>query len=258
MGYIEELLGDQPPRGRRADAPREPDSSEPAPPAIQAAFEGVRKAVEGACKAVLDLRAQEGRELADQYQRLQREYLASADAREHALAERIADLEAASSGAGDESWESTAVVEELRSALQAAISERDAEQARVDESTVAHQLALAQLATAEAHVQAAHTRVSAQAADIGRLTRERDDLADTATRAAHMGLENVALHERVAVLSEQVTCFERLIRDMEDRHQQEREHLRAHYEQELKEARRQRPVALLGAPFPRDDRGERG
>lgn len=258
MGYIEQLHGDQPPRGRRADAPSQPDSSEPAPPAIQAAFDGVRKALEGACKAVLDLRAQEGRELADQYQRLQREYLGSADARERALAERIADLEKASSGAGDESWKNAAVVEELRSALQAAISERDAERASVDKLTVAHRLALAQLATAEAHVQAAHTRVSAQAADIGRLTQERDDLADAVKQAAEMGLENAALHERAAALSEQVTCFDKLVRDMEYRHQQERESLREHYEHKLKEAYRQRSVGLLGAPLSLDDRGERG
>ena len=98
QGHIEEIEDDQPPRGHRADTGRQPDSSEPAPLVIQTAFDGVRKAVEGALNSVLELRAKEGLELADRYQRLQREYLASADAREQALAERIADLEKASRG----------------------------------------------------------------------------------------------------------------------------------------------------------------
>lgn len=253
MKHIEALENDQPPRNRRTEAPRQSDSSEPAPPAIEAAFDAVRKALDGACKVVLDLRSQEGRELAEQHQRLRRELLASAEAREQALAERIADLEAASSAAGEESWDNATAMDELRTALEAAISERDAEKVRADQATTAHQLALAQLATAEAHVQAAHIRSSAQAVDIGRLTQERDDLIETAKRAAELGLENAALRER----ADQAARLETMIADLHAGHAQEREAMRAAYEAALAEER-QRRFGWLGVPVREGDKGERG
>lgn len=251
MRLIEELEDDQPPRGRRAQPPR-PDSSEPVPPAIETAFDAVRKAVDGARKAILDLRSQEGRELTEQYQRLQREQLASADAREQALAERIADLEVASSAAGEESWDNAAALEELRTALQAATSECDAEKLRADQATTAYELALARLAAAEAQVQAGEVRSGVQAAEIVRLTQERDDLVDTATQAAELGLENAALRER----ADQAARLETMIALMDARHAQEREAMRATYEAALAEER-QRRLGWLGVPVRQGD-GERG
>lgn len=257
MRHIEDLEDDQPSRGRRAQAPRQPASSEPAPPAIQTAFDGIRKTLEAALNAVMECRAREGQELSEQYQRLQREYLAAADAREQALSERIADLETASSGAGAESWDNAAEVDELRSALRAVTSQRDAETTRADQATTAHQLALAQRAAAEAQVQASEVRANASAADVVRLAQERDSLADAATRAAEMGLENSALRERAVALGEQITRLESLIIENERRHQQEREALRAQYAREFGGADRRAP-GWLGAPVHGDNEGERG
>lgn len=243
MTVIEEQENDQPPRGRRAEA-QQSGSTEAASPAIQTAFDGVAKALEAALNVVLECRTQEVQELSTQYQRLQREYLVAADAREQALSERIADLEKTSAGAGEESWNDAAAVEELRLALEAVTSERDAEKNRADQATTAYQLALAQLATAEAHVQASAVRAAAQATEIGRLTQERDDLVEVATRSAELGLENAALRER----ADQAARLETIIAQMDVRHAQERETMRAAHEAALAEER-QRRLGWLGVPL---------
>lgn len=211
MKFIEALEDDQPQRNRRAEAPRHTDSSEPAPPAIQAAFDGVYKALEAACRAVLDLRAKEGLELAEHYQRLQREYLAGADAREQALAERIADLEAASSGAGEESWDQAAVAEELRAALQAAISDRDAAQAKAEQAIRAHEIDSGRLAAADAHGETLMAGLAMRSAEVSRLVEEVERLKADAASGVELRTENAVLRDRVTSLSEEVRRLETLM-----------------------------------------------
>lgn len=148
-------------------------------------------------------------------------------------------------------------------ALQSATSENDAEKSRADRAVTAHQLVLAQLAAPEAHVRAGAVRLDAQATEIARLTQERDSLAEAATSAAEMRLENSALQERVALLSEQVACHDNLIVSLEDRHVREREAVRAHCEAAIAEERRktaalQARLGWLGLQTSGTPTGERG
>jgi hypothetical protein len=261
QGHIEEIENDQPPRGRRAAAAPQPDSSEPPPAAIQTAFEGVQKALEAALNAVLEWRAREGQELSHQHQRLQREYLAAADAREQALSERIADLEKASAGAGEESWDHAAAIDEMRPALQAVTSERDAEKKRADQAMAALDAETAKVAIAQASVETCQERVNSQAVQLARLLQEQAGWQMATERAAELAAENAGLRERAAAFEDRAVGLEELLAEMDERNAREREAMRVAHEAVLAEERgrtAEREAKLLawfGAPVHRE--GER-
>jgi hypothetical protein len=249
QSYIEEIENDQPPRKRHTEAPRQPDSPEPAPPAIQMAFDGVRKALEAALNTVLECRAREGLELAETYQRFQREYLAAADARERALCERIAGLEADSTGTGEESCDLAANVEELRAALQAATSERDAAVVRAEQAAHSQQLDHVQRAAAEALVEALKASAVHHSGEVWRLQGRCTALEGAAAEVPELRADNAALRERADALADQIRRQENVILEMNRRHEEERAAIRAAHDRELGEERQRsadREARLLG------------
>ncbi len=263
QGHIEEIENDQPPK-RSTAAPRQPDSSEPAPPAIQTAFDGVGKAVEVALNAVLECRAREGLELAETYQRFQREYLAAADARERALGERIAGLEKDSTGTGEESCDLAARVEELRAALQAATSERDAAVARAEQAAHSQQLAQVQRASADAQVEALKASTLHHSAEVSRLLDERQGLEAAVAQTVELRAENAGLTARAAAMADQIGRLEKLMADMDARHERHRAAMEAAHNLALADERKRSAVreagllAKIGAPAEPTSQGERG
>jgi hypothetical protein len=153
MGVIEELEADQPPRKGPA-APSQGNVSSPHPVILQSAFDSARKALDTLSAVVSEVRSKECLELAERYQGLLREQQATADASEVADRKRIADLEQASSGAGDESWKNNEAAESLRTRLVGVEAERDAAVARAEQADHDRELDRVRLAAAEALVQA--------------------------------------------------------------------------------------------------------
>jgi chromosome segregation ATPase len=226
MGVIEDLVGDQPPRRRAPEKPQENVSS-PHPASVQSAFDGLRTALDCLSAIVSDARTKESLELAERYQGLLREQQTAADARHDADQERIADLEQASSGAGEESWKDNEAAENLCAELQAAEAERDAQKARADQAAHAHELDRARLTAAEAQIDAQKTGAALEAAEVSRLLEERKGLEEAAARGAELQTENARLSDRVNALIGQVARQDLFILDVNGCHEAERAAIRA-------------------------------
>lgn len=241
QGHIELIENDQPPK-RSPAAPRQPDSSEGPPPTIRIAFEGAGKALELALTAVLECRAAEGLALAETYQRVQREHLAAADARERALCERIAGLEADSTNAGEESCDLAATVYELREALQVVTSERVAAVARAEQAEHGQELAQVHRASAEVQIEALKASAVNLSAEVSRLVTEREGLEAAVAQAMDLRAENVGLTARADVMSDQISCLEKLMADLNDRHERDRASMEAAHNLALADERQRSAV----------------
>ncbi|MGX1322558.1 hypothetical protein AB7M17_006011 [Bradyrhizobium sp. USDA 377] len=258
-GVVVPLSSDQPHQKTKVE--RQGANSSPLPPAVQAAFDAVAKALEEASNIVVEAGAAESADITRRFQMVLKDQEASFDTQHRADQERIADLEAAASGAGDESWLNHSNSEELRATLAVVEAERDA---AVAQAAHVRELDHVRLASAEAQVEILKAAAVNQSAEVSRLHEECKGLEEAAARSAELHTENVRLSDRVNVLVGQVARQDLFILDMNGRHEAERAAIRAEYERELADerersaAREARLLALMGAPVGSKYEGERG
>jgi chromosome segregation ATPase len=264
MKIIEMLEGDQPRRrrGNNKASTQDQAATQQHPATVEATLNSLRAAIEAVSKAVAEARTAADAEISAQFQAVLRDQQAAFEAERQADDSRIADLEGSSAVASEECLQARATAEQLGLRLQAAEAERDHEQARAQEARQVSELGWAKLAAAEAQLAAAQERLSLQASEITRLQDERQTLVEAAAESNELRTEYATVRERADGLAHQVGRLESLIVEMDRRHQQEREALRATYEAALAELRRkasepETKLGWLGVPASGTPTGER-
>jgi hypothetical protein len=265
QNYIEEIEDDQPPRGRRAAAAQEEQGSSQSPHhplVVQNALNALLMAAEGVSKVIAAQRGKEAADAAGHYQRLLDDQRVAAEADLAAAGIRIADLEMASVGAGEESWGAEALVEELRTGLSAAEMARDQALAATREVAQRLEVELAHANASSVQIEVLRGQVATQVTEINNLRADARWLAEATDLGHKLRVENASLTERTASLTDQVNHLETLLRDANERHERERGQIRADHERALAEERqgwfdRESKFGWLGAPVNRTNEGGR-
>jgi len=265
MKIIELLEGDQPRRrrGNNKASTQDQASAQQHPAAIEAALNSLRAAIDAVSKTVAEARTAAEAEISANFQTAIRNQQAAFEIERQADEARIYDLDDSSMMASHEGLEARAAAEQLGLRLQAAEAERDRERAEALEAKRVSEIERARLGAAEAQLAAAQERIELQASEIMRLQDERQTLVATAASAHELRVENATVRERADGLAHQVARLETLIVEMDRRHQQERDALRATYEAALAEPRRkpsepETKLGWLGVPTSGTPTGERG
>jgi len=240
QGYIEEIEDDQPPRGRRAEACREEQGSfqpSPHPAAVQNALNALQAAAEGVSKAVAAERVRASADAAVRYQQLLDDQRSAAEADLAAAQVRIADLEVASVRTGEESWETELVVEELRVGLSAAEMARDEALAAAKDLGQRLEVELAHSNAARTQIEILRKQVAAQAIQVSDLQKDVGFLTEATALGHKLRLENAALIERGAALTDQLERLQGLLREANERHERERASIRITHDRAMAEER---------------------
>jgi len=211
----------------------------------------------------LEARTAENDEISRRYQAVVQEQQAAAEAERQAHLMRIADLESASAGAGEESWDQAAIIEKLQSGLQAATVERDSEKKRADQAMAALDAETAKVAIAQACVETCQERVNSQAVQLARLLQEQAAWQMATERTAELAAENAGLRERAAAFEDRAVGLEKLLAEMDERNAREREAMRMAHEAVLAEERGRTAdlmtrLGWLGVPVSGGNSGQRG
>lgn len=247
MPIIEALENDQPHHEAANGGPQSP-FSEPHSIAVQNAFNTAHGALETLSRAITDSRAAENAELSQRYQTILQDQQVAAEARQNADQARIADLEAAASGAGEESCENYSIADELRAALVEAEAERDAAMAQAEHIYNAREIDRAKMTSAEAQTALLQKAEAILSDEVLRLKTQCDQLAAEAASAADLRVNAEMLRERASSLESTIRRLEALIVENDRRHERDRDLLRSACEHELSEERqraRDREAQLL-------------
>lgn len=206
---------------------------------VSKALEAVRVAVDALPAAIADADAALSKDISDRFQALLHQQKASSEATLAQKDARIADLETASYDSGEEAEENQSLVDELTAALANAEVKRDAAIAQRDEIRQALELDRARLSSTMDQIQALKTAETVLSAELSRLRVERETLVVDAARAIELEAELTVLTNHAANLEQDVKRLQAVINGADERHQREREGLRAAYNHDL-ELERQR------------------
>jgi hypothetical protein len=148
--------------------------------------------------------------------------------------------------------------------MKAAASERDAAVARAEKAEHGQELAHVQRASADAQVEALQAGAVNHGAEVSRLLDERQGLEAAVAQTMELRAENAGLTARAAAMADQIGRLEKLMADMDARHERDRAAMEAAHNLALADERKRSAVreagllAKIGAPAESTSQGERG
>jgi hypothetical protein len=250
MALIEPIEGDQPFQTRPKKPSRDKgEAPSQHAPAVQAAIDGVVKALELVSKAFRDTQAAEVAEITRGFQTALQEQGDEFEEERQAGEALIADLRKAASGSGNRSWLNHEAAQELRAKLAAVEAELNAALARAEQANHGEDLAQVKLASAAEQVAALQAGAALQLAEVSRLLEERKGLEAAVAQTVELRAENAGLTARAAALADQIGRLENRLAEMDARYERERSAQRAAHDRELGEQRQRsadREARLLG------------